>query len=172
MEKDLLALCEFSSNANFKLLYRGSRDGFGANDFSEKCFQKAKTLTIIKSTNGCIFGGYTEATWNYNNGNWVKDSKAFLFSLVNKDNQQPLKINVANDRANCAIASGSTYAIVFGDGYDLGIANHCNQNTDSYSNIGNSFKHSTLKLDSVKAKTFLAGSYNFQVAEIETYQLV
>ena len=31
--------------------------------FHAKCDKKFKTLTIVKSTNGNIFGGYTSADW-------------------------------------------------------------------------------------------------------------
>ncbi len=34
---DLIQLCEFTINDQFTLLYRGTRDGFGAGDFHSKC---------------------------------------------------------------------------------------------------------------------------------------
>jgi hypothetical protein len=48
LEGKLLALCEFPANQKWKLLYRGSRDGFSAKAFHSKCDYKANTLTIIK----------------------------------------------------------------------------------------------------------------------------
>ncbi len=42
----------------WSLLYRGSRDGFRASDFHSQCDKaKGPKLTIIKSTQGFIFGG-------------------------------------------------------------------------------------------------------------------
>jgi hypothetical protein len=48
----------------WSLLYRGSRDGFRASNFHSHCDNKPITLTIIKSTSGNIFGGFTSAHWN------------------------------------------------------------------------------------------------------------
>ena len=44
------------------LLYRASRDGWGASNFHSCCDNKGPTLTVIKSGN-YIFGGYTEHEW-------------------------------------------------------------------------------------------------------------
>jgi hypothetical protein len=43
----------------FSLLWRGSRDGFGAEAFHDRCDGHANTLTIIQDTDGHIFGGFT-----------------------------------------------------------------------------------------------------------------
>ncbi len=34
-----------------KLIYRGTEDGFGANDFHKKCDYKGETLVIINAEN-------------------------------------------------------------------------------------------------------------------------
>jgi hypothetical protein len=47
----------------FSLLWRGSRDGFGAGDFQKLCNGHANTLTVILDTNGNIFGGFTPVEW-------------------------------------------------------------------------------------------------------------
>ena len=39
---------------------RGSVDGFKFNTFIEKCSNKNKTVTIVKETDGKVFGGYTD----------------------------------------------------------------------------------------------------------------
>lgn len=46
------------------LIYRGSRDGFLSKNFHNKCDYKGETLSIIKSTKGYIFGGYTKINWD------------------------------------------------------------------------------------------------------------
>ena len=68
---------------NYKLLYRGTRDGDKAQTFHSKCDNKKPTLSIIKTKKGMRFGGYTEQTWNDNNGKgiWKKDDKSFCFSI-------------------------------------------------------------------------------------------
>ena len=51
-----------------KLLWRGSRDGFTPKAFHDRCDNKGATLTIIKSTNNWIFGGYNPWNWTSKNG--------------------------------------------------------------------------------------------------------
>ena len=51
-------LCGFPTEQKWKLLYRGSVDGFGADDFHHICDGKANTLTIVKSDSGNVFGGF------------------------------------------------------------------------------------------------------------------
>ena len=47
-----------------RLLYRGSRDGFEANDFHKNCDNKGSTLSIVKSNKGNIFGLWTDISWS------------------------------------------------------------------------------------------------------------
>ena len=44
-------------------LWRGSRDGFGADQFHERCDEMGKTLTVVKTERGSVFGGYTDISW-------------------------------------------------------------------------------------------------------------
>jgi hypothetical protein len=57
--KDYPKILSDFSNKVWKLLYRGSRDGFGASKFHEKCDNESNTLTLIETTKGFIFGGFT-----------------------------------------------------------------------------------------------------------------
>jgi hypothetical protein len=45
------------------LLYRGSRDGFAASNLHGKCDGQSKTLTVIETTHGFIFAGFTPLAW-------------------------------------------------------------------------------------------------------------
>jgi hypothetical protein len=86
---DLINLCEFSPRDKWSLLYRGTRDGFGAKDFHAKCVDHANTLTILKAKESSfIFGGFTTVSWEScpEPGKYKSDPNAFLFSLTNKDN--------------------------------------------------------------------------------------
>jgi hypothetical protein len=144
--------------------------GFGASDFHQRCnYYIPKTLTIIKSSNGNIFGGYTETTWDQSN-QWKSDKNAFLFSLINSE-KRPVKVNIANGKEGHAIRGHPSYGPSFGGGHDIHIADNSNSNFDSYSNFGYTYIHQDYTFDSEKAKSFLAGSYNFQVLEIEVFQL-
>ena len=53
-----------------------ARDGYRDSDFHSQCGNKPNTLTIVKSTNGNIFGGFTSAQWN-SIGSWQYDKSAF-----------------------------------------------------------------------------------------------
>ena len=56
---ELIHLCEFSPNDKWSLLYRGTRDGFGASNFHSKCDGRNNTLTLLKAKESSyIFGGY------------------------------------------------------------------------------------------------------------------
>jgi len=86
--------CTGFENKSFSLLWRGSRDGFDAATFHRLCDGKANTVTVIKNTNGFIFGGYTSIPWS-SSGGYKTDSTAFLFSLTNPSNI-PLKLKAVN----------------------------------------------------------------------------
>ena len=84
---------EFSLDDKWSLLYRATRDGFGAKDFHSKCDNHSNTLTIFKAKQSSnIFGGFTSVEWDSSNG-WKSDLNAFIFSLTNKDNK-PVKMKI------------------------------------------------------------------------------
>ena len=84
---DLKHLCEFDINDRFKLLYRATRDGFGAEDFHSKSDGKSYTLSIFQAKE-FIFGGFTTVSWeSHIPGQCKSDPNAFLFSLTNKENK-------------------------------------------------------------------------------------
>lgn len=72
---------------NWQLCYQGTRDGFSASDFHAKCNNKGETVTVIKSTGGWIFGGYTPIDWT-SRGGYAFDSRTFLFTLKNNTGTQ------------------------------------------------------------------------------------
>jgi len=149
----------------WKLQYRATRDGFSAQNFHAKCDKTANTLTIIKSTNGNIFGGFTEKAWN-SSPQWNVDPKAFIFSLVNMENK-PFKVVCTN--ASRAIVADSHYGPTFGGGFDIYISSDSNLNQTSYSNFGQTYKHADYQFSTERAKSILAGSHNFQTLEIEVF---
>ena len=65
----------------YKLLYRGTRDGMNPSSFHQKCNSIPQTVSIVQTTKGYKFGGYTEKTWENGNGTWIKDDKSFVFSI-------------------------------------------------------------------------------------------
>jgi len=106
-QSSFLALTGFE-NKSFSLLWRGSRDSFFDGAFHRLCDGKANTVTVIKNTNGFIFGGFTSIPWS-SSGNYKTDNSAFLFSLTNPSNS-PLKLKVKSSlNAVCHFLNLWTY---------------------------------------------------------------
>ena len=167
---DLIDLCEFDLSEKWSLLFRGSRDGFSANDFHSKCDGHSNTLTILKAKQtSYIFGAFTTVDWESSSwpGKYKSDPNAFIFSLTNKENK-PMKMR-PNKYEN-AVYTYAQYGPTFGRGYDIFIANDANTTTDSYSNFGYSYTHPQYEYGTNAAQTLLAGSMYFQLDEIEVYQ--
>jgi hypothetical protein len=167
----LIKLCEFSTKDKWSLLYRGSRDGFEPNEFHSRCDGKTPTLTIYKAQESSfIFGAYTTGVWHQLN-TCIPDSKAFLFSLTNKDNE-PCKMKIDPNQSKYAIYGGPDYGPSFGSGCDIGIYKNPNTENRSCSNLGFSYSHPHYTEGSNEINSFLAGSRKFQLSEIEVYQKV
>lgn len=64
-----------------QLLFRASRDGFCSAAFHQECDWKGPTVVLARETNGNLFGGYTEMTWDCKYG-WKQCKRAFLFSFA------------------------------------------------------------------------------------------
>ena len=150
------------SGKKVQLLFRASRDGFTAQAFHSKCIEKSPTITFIKSQYGYIFGGYTQAQWN-SSGGYASDNHAFIFTFKNGNELQVFKVKDPSK----AIYMNSL--ATFGD--DISLYDQCNSNTSSYSNFGHSY-HFPPGVTFGSSQSLLAGSYNFKVIEIETYQLL
>ena len=105
-------------------------------------------------------------------GGWQYDSKAFLFSLVNKPGWAPVKLpqtgKYSSSRAH-SIYCGSNYGPTFGNGFDIYISSYASTNSNSYSNLGYTYSPpSGYSYGSTFARTFLAGTYKFTPDEVET----
>jgi hypothetical protein len=152
----------------WKLIYKASKDGFAVNDFHKCCDAKGGTVTVIKSTNGNIFGGYCPKPWDQSN-NYAFDQSSFLFSLVNADKKK-YQFKQITTNASYSIYGASSYGPTFGGGHDIYIVGGSNTTTGSYSNFGYNFDSTAVGgYGSTQAQAFLAGSYNFQTIDIEVY---
>jgi hypothetical protein len=163
MKRELTELCEIPLNQYWELKYRASRDGFDSKDFHRSCDNIANTLTVINSTSGNIFGGYTEKPWS-SNGGGVKDPHAFVFSLINKDDK-PFKVKCSNNAY--AILCHSDCGPSFVE--DITVETNSHINRDSYTDFGCSYEHPEYTYDTEEARNILAGSFNFQTVDIEVF---
>ena len=104
---------------------------------------------------------------------WQYDSKAFLFSLVNKPGWAPVKLPQTgkySSRRRYSIYSGSLYGPVFGGGNDIRISNYASSNRNSKGDLGHEYgPPSGYSYHSTFARTFLAGSEYFIPDEVETF---
>ena len=140
----------------YKLLFRASKDGFQAKDFHSKCDGKSNTVTLVETTTGRRFGGFTDVNWDQSN-NYKTGSNGFIFSLDDK-------AIYYNKNSNYNIYCNSSYGPTFGGGHDFYLCDECNTNNSSYNNTDHSY-------DTKGLKSAMAGSYYFLVKDYEVYQL-
>jgi hypothetical protein len=162
---DFPDLFEDFKKKTFTLLWRGSRDGFGARDFHYRCDWHPNTLTVILDTDGNIFGGFTPVEWDCS-GNFKADPslKSFLFTLKNPHNFPPQRFALQPEKKYQAIVCRSDCGPYFSD---IGVSNNCNTNTKSFADcFGDNYTNDT-ELD---LTSFFTSSETFQVREIEVFE--
>jgi hypothetical protein len=173
---DFPTLFEDFKRKRFALLWRGSRDGFGARDFHNRCDWHPNTLTVVLDTEGNIFGGFTPVEWESRkwNGRRGKGSncfkadpslKSFLFTLKNPHNVPARRFPLMAKAKEVAIQDDSNDGPNFNDLY---ISDNCNANTASGSNLGNMSYTNDTGLD---GHTVFARSRAWQVREIEVFEI-
>ncbi|KAG9295521.1 hypothetical protein G9A89_000172 [Geosiphon pyriformis] len=142
----------------FRLLLRGSRDGFTPASFHRLCDKKGPTLTVIRvrGTNE-IIGGYNPYSWNSHSG-FERSTDSFIFSMDE------------NELGNscCSLVSNSSQAMkchkkhgpIWGDG-DLSL-------------LGNDFRESKLSQarQSDYEQAIRQSTDTFQVEEYEVFQVI
>ena len=168
--KALIKLCDIPISKHYNLIYRASQDGFEASSFHLKCDKQLNTLVIIKSENDNIFGGYTEQDWT-STESFKNDKNFYVFSLINK-RDTPLKLT--SSEATKGIWCRSLRGPKFGFGPAFQISDNSNHNSESLSNLGITktfFKHPYYADNLLEAQSFLAGTKNFKVLEIEAFTL-
>jgi hypothetical protein len=131
---DFPKLFEDFTQKQFTLLWRGSRDGFRAYDFHNRCDGHPNTLTVILDTDGDIFGGFTPVEWESRewNGKDVDEDttvkadpslKSFLFTLTNPHNVPARKFALKAEKKDKAIACDSDGGPHFDE---IGVGNYSN----------------------------------------------
>jgi hypothetical protein len=98
---------------------------------------------------------------------YKSDANAFVFSLTNKDNK-PVKKKIDPNENEYAIICDFEYGPTFGS--DIKIDNNANSSINSSSNLEKSYRHPQYSFGTKEASIFMAGSYEFQLDQIEVYQ--
>ena len=154
----------FNSNNDktIKLLYKASKDGDNYNDFYRLCENKGPTITIVLTTEGLKFGGYTSISWSNpinegNNTKYYEDKNAFIFSLDKKKKYYPK----ANDKYQVCMYSDRGPS--FGGGNDLSLHNKCLHNNNSYNRCPETYQTKKYELN--------GGKEYFTVQDYEVYSI-
>ncbi|EKX49300.1 hypothetical protein GUITHDRAFT_104830 [Guillardia theta CCMP2712] len=153
---------------DFKLLYRASRDGFSIGTQQQKCQGESNTLTIVRDTDGNVFGGFSDAAREFN-GSYSRSGKSFLFKLSSGEIQDPagLKLfRVLPGKEEKAVLNDPQSYAAYGDGADLRIANECQSSAISRCNLGHTYDKSD-----GQPHELTGGKPNFQVAELEVWKV-
>ena len=165
-EDEKQMICDWinqGQNIKTKLLYRVSRDGDGPDLFHKYCDNQGPIIIFAKLSNGFRFGGFSGISWK-SEGGWVKDDKAFLFSLNNK-------LKFMNNNTNTTIYHGSRYGPDFGyDSNELLIncdGNKCLTGKKNFVCSRRCYNFSNKNLVGVDAE----GQYNFDVEDYEVYSI-
>jgi hypothetical protein len=131
---------------------------------------------VILDRNGNLFGGFTPVEWEsrvwngmddvWNNCFKADDSqKSFLFTLKNPHNIPAMKFALKADCTDQAIICDSTAGPWFGR--DILVSDNCNTNTNSFAVSGFFYSRGP----EVGRKIVFTGSRNFQVQEIEVFEI-
>jgi len=141
----------------FDIIYRGSKDGFTAQDFYQNC-PKGPTVLLIRSAKKKVFGGFTDADWIADES-YQKSNKSFLFSMDFRE-KYPLKAG----HQQYAIKGSKELGPCFGGGHDLRIsANFKTEECSGY--IGFSYEANG------KYANDIYGDMNFLIDEIELFKV-
>jgi hypothetical protein len=159
----------------FSLLWRGGRDGFGADDFHYGCNGYANTLTVILDIDGNVFGGFTPVEWESRVWNWKggklnncykadESLKSFLFTLKNPHRIAARRFALQAEKKDEAISCNYELGPNF---CDIGVSDQCNANTRSFTSFGHSYTNDT----GLVGKRLFTSSEYFQVKEIEVFKI-
>jgi hypothetical protein len=104
----------------FQLLWDGHPGDFKGSSFHQSCNNKANTLTIMRDSDGNVFGGFTPAMWvrvPWTCTNHCKEDESgesWLFTLVNPHGLPPRKFPLKLEQKHRALYCQSTYGPAFG----------------------------------------------------------
>ena len=168
--KQMIKLNEFYGNRDqeWQLIYKASRDGFDAIEFHTRCDNKGPTMTVIRSNNNYLFGGYTSVAWTSSVNGYQNDTNAFLFTLTNPHKIPPTKYQINSAKAECGVYQAANYGPWFGSssGNDLLCYANSNSNSSSYTKFPSSYIDTT-----GKGNNTFTGAMYFTTSDLEVFQL-
>ncbi|GES96363.1 carbohydrate-binding module family 13 protein [Rhizophagus clarus] len=151
---------EFTPSYEFKLILRGSRDGFAPNKFHEICDGKSRTVSIIKVRDSDeILGGYNPIEWKQDERVYDVTNESFIFSFETADNIEKHILSRVENEQN-AIFNVRDCGPLFGEyGEDLAI-------------WGDDFYNKSYCIKRSYEKQIRKFQYYFSVEEYEVFQII
>ncbi|CAB5383086.1 unnamed protein product [Rhizophagus irregularis] len=154
----------------FRLLFRGSRDGFSAKTFHDKCDGRGATIVVVRvSGTKELIGGYNPIGWSSpRDVEWRGTRDSFIFSLSNSHSDSSNNVStpkskisrIKKDCVNEAIQLQDKLGPSFGF-YELKIIDDAHEGSSSYASGGLKYEHS------------IRDKFNyFQVDDYEVFQVL
>jgi hypothetical protein len=126
-------------------------------------------MTVIRSLNGFIFGGFTTVPWTSNPQD-KSDEHAFLFTLKNPHGIKPTKYPISEQSVQFAVShrktNGPTFGSVNNRGSDIHLQGPFNTVTSRIF-----FPHTYKDTTSKRCLTFTGDSY-FSCEDVEIFLLI
>jgi len=125
-------------------------------------------VTVIKCTDGCVFGGFMSTAWGSEYG-FRACADAFIFLLHRPGGVGPVKLAVRAERAQEAIKHFRLMGPNFGTG-DIRVESGANSDTQGSTNIQSYVLppgHAP-----VDALTFFTGAKKFRASEVEVFRIL
>ncbi len=102
----------------FKILFDSSATSYSAAAFHSAANGKGATITVIKDTNGNIFGGYNSNSWSSVAG-YHTNPGGFIFNLTNNFKQG---LSSDTNRSRYGTYDNANNGPTFGGGHDIYVA--------------------------------------------------
>ena len=147
-------------NIKYELIFRKSENGNTSNDFHKYCDNKGPTLTIIKTDNKYIIGGFTPLNWEANKKGVIlydQSNQTFIFSL-----NLMKKYDLIDPKKKRAIYNSKDNGPNFGNS-NIRVNNNLNDGT-IYDDSSCSFI--------VNGKKELIGKDKFSIEELEVFKIM
>ena len=152
-------------------IYKATRDGLSVKNIHLCCDGKGETVTVMRTTKGYLFGGYTDVSWSSDDREqWKTSFLSFVFAFTSSGlGNRPLKLNLSGVNNCNAVNHSSSLALWFGNTGAIGVLDRNASGPQGRSNFSSG--HTYQLPPDVTANFWLAGEETFQLSEIEVFAL-
>ena len=156
---------------NWKLIWRGTDDGFDFDSFWNKCDKISASIVIVETKDyNEVFGGFAKVGFRkYDEDQYTKDEDAFVYSLrkgiddKSKKEHKPKIYPIKQSETKRALWYTSNYLCCFGNGSgsDIWISQNCDKGG-----------WNGVSIHSYKTDSDLVAMTRFSVNQMEVFQLI